>query len=219
MKYRSVLPVKRTFFCVLAFLALFLPACNLATPVTPARPTAIPGSPANASPVVSTEGSRSLKENSRLSVTFFAVVTLDAVTQTFPFPAEFDLPQMPITWNGPSFSGRTEEGGPGEDVTDQVGGNVSSDGSIVESLVYSRRIMRQSQHNGTYYRLTLQNLPVSSGSFVKAGADLRQYVAKLEYAEGNIVNGEISPNVTVTSVDWTNPNPGQMPRLNVEFSR
>ena len=139
--------------------------------------------------------------------------------------SEFAVPNVPITWAGSSFSGNLEEAGPGEDVLDEVYGSASDGGDIILSLVFSKRITSTVTGKGTFFRITLKNIPITKvsgssvivGIFDGSGPSLQNYIAKIESIDGYISNGQIVPVTTYVSTDWSSTNPGQVPVLQVTF--
>jgi hypothetical protein len=152
-----------------------------------------------------------------LGVDFRAVITFSISNTTTSYPTELAVPQVPITWNGLSFSGNLQESGVGEDVTDTVNGSVSADGKTLVQLVYSRQIMRTTA-TGTYYSITLQSVPLNAGTiaglFNYSGANIQGYVKAINYIDGPIVSGQINAITTYISADWANTQP---PTLSLTF--
>ena len=182
---------------------------------TTSQPTASTSAP------VTSNHLAQLQQNGHLAVTFHALMTFNTSGKTITFPSELFVPPVPIAWSGTSFAGRLEESGPGEDVTDEVSGTVSADGTTLISMVYWRQVLRTGVNSGTYYHVTLQSLPIvvpSVGTFNGSGVDLQKHVVNIDYADGSLSGGRIVPATTYVSTDWTT-GAGQMPSLSLTFTR
>ena len=68
-----------------------------------------------------------LQQNRYLKGRLYGLAAFDYAGTIMTFPSEFTVASVPIEWMDVIFSGKLEEGGPGEDVTDQVHGSVSAD--------------------------------------------------------------------------------------------
>jgi hypothetical protein len=166
-----------------------------------------------------------LQQKGKLEVSFHAFVTLSSGNSMVSIVSEFVVPKVAINWAGSSFSGNLEEAGPGEDVFYEVYGSASDSGDIILSLVFSKRITSTVTGKGTFFRVTLQNIPnttvsgssVSVGTFDGSGPSLQNYMVKIEYVDGYISNGQIVPVTTFVSTDWSRTNPGQVPVLQITF--
>jgi len=166
-----------------------------------------------------------LQQNQYLKASLFAVMTFDSGVQTLAFPSKFNVSSVPIIWMGTLFNGRLKEVGPGEDVTEEVHGSVSPDGAWVETLFFSRMVIRATNNSGTFYRVTLRNVPISMlvngiselGTFKKEGADLQKYVDKIEYSDGQMNGNQIVATSTYVSTEWQNTADGQKPVLKLTF--
>jgi hypothetical protein len=149
---------------------------------------------------------------------FRAFITFTVSNTTASYPTELAVPQVPVTWNGLSFSGNLQESGPGEDITDEVSGTVSPDGNTLSQLIYSRKIMRTT-NTGTYFSITLRGVPLNAGLITGlysfSGALLQQYVITINYMDGPIVSGQIEASTAYLSTDWANTQ--QMPALTLTF--
>jgi len=145
---------------------------------------------------------------------------------------------------GTIFNGILEEKGAGEDITDVVHGSISSDGNGVDSMCYSRQILRNTVNSsGTFYRLTLTNVPLSGvttvtpvvtpnstssvttpastsgvGTFQISGSDVQKYITKIEYADGPMNGTQIQSTTTYVTTDWKNTRVGQIPSLRLTFA-
>ena len=182
------------------------------TPTTSGPPPVVPPPPAG-------EYLPLLQVNGHLAVSLQADMTFLSGGRNLSFPTQLFVPPVPITRNGASFSGRLEESGPGEDVTDLVNGTVSPDGATLLSLVYSRQVLR-SAGTGTFYQVTLQNLPLASatlGAYSGNGPGLQTYVTGIAYEDGPLNGTQIMPTTTYVSTDWAGAS-GQKPALTLTFS-
>ena len=187
------------------------------TPPVTTPPVTTPPTPAN--------NLGKLQANTVINARFYSIASLTFSNSPVVYPTQFTMPNVPISWNGTSFKGQLEEVGAGEDVLYQAAGNVSPNGATLISFVYSQRIIR-TNNTGTFYRLTLNNLPVGDpadgsipgwGTFKGVGADLQNYVTKIEYMDGPLSNGQINPMTTYDSTDWSNTSPGSMPTFSLAF--
>jgi hypothetical protein len=119
-----------------------------------------------------------------------------------------------------SFSGKLQESGPGEDITDRVSGTVSADGRILVSLVYSRQILR-TNNSSTSFSVSLSNVPIDIGtilgSYNYSGAVIQGYISSITYVDGTIVSGQIVASTTYGSTDWGNIQ--QPPTLTITFGK
>ena len=168
-----------------------------------------------------------IQKNISLSASLNAVMTFVNSGTEFSFPSEFAVELIPIAWMDLIFNGRVEEAGPGEDVTYEVHGSVSRDGHWLESAYFSAQIIRTGSNTGNFFRVTLRSAPIvkildgvssDPGKLEQTGSEVQKYVAKIEYMDGPLVNGQISTRTTYLSTDWKNDSPGQAPVLKVQFS-
>jgi len=150
-------------------------------------------------------------ENKYLIARLYGVMTFDYSGTTVTFPTELIISSVPLVWMGPIFDGKVENNGPGNDVTDQVHGSVSADGTWIESLSYQRQIIRPGDKSLSY-RITLKNVPIANaatgttttpGTFEKT-SDIQKYVQTIEYNSGIFTGGKIVPAITYVSTDWEN---------------
>lgn len=169
-----------------------------------------------------------LQQNKFLTGRFYGLMTFKFSGTTFTFPTELQIASVPVTWMGELFNGKLEEVGPGEDVTDEVHGSVSSDGNWLVTLYYSRQILRTSNNTGTFFRVTFRNVPIMKqvngvvtevGTFEKDGADLQKYVEKIEYIDGTLNGNQIVPTSSYLSTDWKNTGNGLKPSLKLTFEK
>jgi hypothetical protein len=184
--------------------------------------------PASVSPTVK-NNLAVVQQNGNLSARFYGLMTFDYSGSPVKVLSELAVSGVPVEWMGALFSGKLEEFGPGEDVTDEVHGSLSADGNWVESLFFSRQILRTSANaSGTFYRVTLKNIHLvivdagtqaGQAAFEKTGSDIRKYVITVEYADGPVKDGKIVSKTTYTSTDWENIKAGQTPTLKMSFSK
>lgn len=208
-----------------AVTALFLfvlagcsPTVSTITTTTTTRPTIQPTASST------TLASLAFMQSKSLSVSLYGVMTFSVSGSSVSYPTQLFVPAVPITWSGTSFTGRLEEAGPGEDITDEVNGTVLADGSAAESVTYSRKVIRSGAGNGTAYTVVIHNVPLGPqpqaiGGFEKIGAEVQKFVASIAYAGGPLSGGEVVPNTKYVSTDWTNNASGQMPALKGIFAR
>jgi hypothetical protein len=168
-----------------------------------------------------------MQSTGNLSAFLYAVMTFEISGTEFAYPTQIAVDQVPITWMGSIFNGKVVESGPGEDVTDEVHGSISADGYWVESMYFSEQITRTNAKTGTFFRVTLRHTPVVNeaggaikdlGYFNQTSGDVQKYVAKIEYIDGPLINGKISPLSTYLSTDWKNGAKGQVPILKLTFA-
>ncbi len=209
----------------MSILMLSLAACR---PIT--KPTAVPSTTPTLAPSatqtpLTTSYLVSLQQDLHLAVRLYGLTTFNYASTTATFPSEFFIPSVPIVWSGISFNGQLEEAGAGEDITDRVDGAVSSDATSVVSLVYSRQVIRRGVGNGTWYQVTLHNIPIVQitngvasglGIFEITGSAVEKYVAKVEYTDGPLSGQQIIATTTFGSIDWANES--THPNLKVTFS-
>lgn len=176
-------------------------------------------------PTVKGQGSlASIQKNKYLIARLYGVMTFDYSGTTVTFPTELIISSVPLVWMGPIFDGKVENNGPGNDVTDQVHGSVSADGTWIESLSYQRQIIRPGDKSLSY-RITLKNVPIANaatgttttpGTFEKT-SDIQKYVQTIEYNSGIFTGGKIVPAITYVSTDWENAKQGMQPALKITF--
>jgi hypothetical protein len=176
-------------------------------------------------PDVEGQGSlASIQKNKYLIARLYGVMTFDYSGTTVTFPTELIISSVPLVWMGPIFDGKVENNGPGNDVTDQVHGSVSADGTWIVSLSYSRQIIRPGDKSLSY-RITLKNVPIANadtgttntpGTFEKT-SDVQKYVQTIEYNSGIFTGGKIVPAITYVSTDWENAKTGMQPALKITF--
>jgi len=168
-----------------------------------------------------------IQQNGNLSVRFFAIIDFDYSGVVYRIPSEFAVSGVPLVWMGANFNGKLQNTSGGQTVIDEVHGSLSSDGNWVESIYYSRQITR-TNGSGTFYRVTLRSVPVneqangspaSLGSFERSGADIQKFIAKIEYQDGIIKNGQIDSGIKYISTDWKNNSAGQIPSLKLIFAK
>ena len=165
-----------------------------------------------------------IEQNKYLTARLYGLMSFDFSGTPVSFPTELTISSVPISWMGPIFNGTLQNSGPGNDVTDQVHGSISSDGKWLLLLTYSRQIARPNQKS-IFYRITLKNVPITQadsrpagtpGSFDETG-DVQKYVDQIEYSEGIFTNGSIVPEISYVSTDWSNSTPSLQPALRVIF--
>jgi hypothetical protein len=200
---------------------------SLTSCTSPASGTISP----NSSPALS--GSQNnlavIQEYGNLSARFYGLMTFKSSGTEVSFPSEFSVPPVSINWMGGVFNGKLEETGAGEDVTYEVHGGMSADGNWVDSVYFSRQILRKSANNsGSFFRVTLRSVPMVStvngaasqlGSFEKTGADVQKYISKIEYADGPMNGNQIASNTDYVSTDWKNTNSARMPVLKLVLGK
>ena len=207
---------------VIAILLFGLAGCNRPTSATAATSTTSPTVRPPASSI--TQATLAITQSKSLSVSLYGLMTFSVSGSSSSYPTQLFVPAVPLTWSGTSFTGRLEEAGPGEDITDEVSGAVSSDGSMAESVRYSRKVIRSEAGNGTSYTVALHNVPLGPvsqaiGGFQKSGAEVQNYVASIEYADGPLSGGDVVPSTKYVSTDWANSTAGQAPVLKGIFAR
>jgi hypothetical protein len=186
----------------------------------------------------------SIQQNGNLSVRFYGVMTFEFSGTQVSSPSELAVAGVPITWMGLIFNGTLEEKGAGEDITDVVHGSISPDGNWVETMYYSRQILRKTVNSsGTFYRITLTKIPLSGnttitpvvttntapsvtapaspaglGTFQITGSDVQKYITKIEYADGPMAGSQIQSTTKYVTTDWKNIGVGQVPSLRLIFA-
>ncbi len=166
-----------------------------------------------------------LQKDTTLTARLYVLINFEIDNAAIAFPIEFTIPPMTIAWKGKTFSGKTEKTGPGSDTVYQLNGAVSSDGLRLESLVYSRQIWRPGSNQGTFYKVTLKDVPIGRlvsgkvenlGKLDLAGPSVQRFVEKIEYIEGPLNVGQIIPTTNLISIEWANPL--TQPALSLAFS-
>jgi hypothetical protein len=221
---RGIVNMRQIYRCGVAFFltslflfsALAVTACSKQTSTAEVQPFS--SSNRNLLAVIQT--------NRSLSASLSAVMTFGNTGTQFSFPSSFGVDLIPISWMDLIFNGKLSEAGPGEDVTYEVHGSVSRDGNWLESAYFSAQIIRVGSKNGNFFRVTLRNAPIvklaggiapEPGKFELTGTEVQKYVAKIEYLDGPLVNGQVSTLTDYISTDWKNNGPGQAPALKVQF--
>jgi hypothetical protein len=166
-----------------------------------------------------------IQENGNLSARFYGLMTFRSLGTDVTFPSDLSVPPISIYWMGVVFNGRLEETGAGEDVTYEVHGGVSADGNWVESVYFSRQVLRKTiDPSGSFFRVTLRSIPISNtagqpGIFEKIGADVQKYISKIEYSDGPMNGKQIASNTDYISTDWKNTTSARMPILKLAFGK
>lgn len=155
-----------------------------------------------------------------LAVKLQAQVTLNLNSTNFSYPTDFEVPQVPINWNGNSFSGKLLESGAGEDITDLVNGELSADRKTLVKLTYSRTILK-ADNTGISFQVVVVNVPLdpsnTTGVYHFTGSSLQSNVTSIQYSDGPVIAGVISPTTSYVSTDWTNTT--QMPTFFLTFAK
>ena len=105
-----------------------------------------------------------LQKNGNISVRFFGLMTFNGLGATVSLPAELAIPSLSITWMGHIFTGGGDDVGAGEEITYQVHGTASQDGLWLDTLSYSRQVIWKGKNSGTFYRVTMTNVPIATMS-------------------------------------------------------
>jgi hypothetical protein len=144
-------------------------------------------------------------------------------------PTELAVSGVPLQWMGANFNGKLQKSSTTEDVIDEVHGSISADGNWVESIYYSRQVLRKGTNsNGTFYRINLKNIPIDEeengtavkpGIFERSGTDIQKFITQIEYIDGLMKDGQIDPTIKYISTDWTNNSPGQTPSIKLVFAK
>jgi putative ABC transport system ATP-binding protein len=198
--------------------------------------TSAGGSGANTSPAnpelifLSLDNLATLQQYELLAVNFSALMAFDFLgtpSSIGDFPANLNIPLVPIKWSGTLFNGELIEDAPGANFTYSIDGVVSADGTKLLSLVVSsRQALPESSDEGIIYRVTLQNLPLVDllrktdsglGIFVKSGSGLLANIAKLEYIDGPLRYIQTSPLSTGNTANLADSS--TIPALKLTFGR
>lgn len=167
-----------------------------------------------------------IQQNGYMTARLYGLMSFNFNGTTVSYPTELIIVSVPIVWMGQVFSGKLEETGPGEDVTDQVHGSVSADGAWLLNLTYSRQIV---YNNGkaVAYSVSMKNVPVidtkigltdAPVTFKKQG-DVQKYIDEIVYNDGSWDGKKITPNITYVSTDWTNSGNNLQPILRLAFEQ
>ncbi len=165
-----------------------------------------------------------LQQYKYMNARLYGQMTFDIEGEQFTWPAELIIASVPLEWMGQVFNGTLTAGASGNDLIDKIHGSVSADGAWLLSLSFSRQIIRIGE-NGTYYRVTLKNVPIgvnsyatSPGVFEKVG-DIQKYVEEIRYIDGRWDGSKIIPNVNYISTNWVNTRSGLQPILKLTFEQ
>ncbi len=100
----------------------------------------------------------------------------------------------------PIFNGELKGAGAfGGDFIFKVHGSVSEDGNWVESMFFSREVIRADMMNGELFRVTLRTLPMiretdsenkNKAVCEKSGSDLQRFILEIEYANGILLSAQ-----------------------------
>jgi len=176
-------------------------------------------------PAATTQGAlAALQQYKYMNARLYGQMTFDIDGEQFTWPAELIIASVPLEWMGQVFNGTLTAGASGNDLTDKIHGSVSADGAWLLSLSFSRQIIRIGE-NGTYYRVTLKNVPIGVNSYViepgkfeKVG-DIQKYVEEIQYIDGRWDGSKIIPNVNYISTNWINTRNGLEPVLKLTFEQ
>jgi hypothetical protein len=185
-------------------------------------------------PITSVTGTTSaaagyFQQFNALTVSLNGLATLkDVDNQTQSQLVSYSVVQVPIIWMGQIFNGGLKGVGVlGGDFNITVHGNLSQDGNWVENISYSREILRWDSLTAEYYRISLQNVPLTKGVNVKnenigtsqkSGSDIQRYLSSVEFGSG-FLNASLTPpidsNIQYVSMDWKSTD--NVPTLDVLF--
>jgi hypothetical protein len=163
-----------------------------------------------------------LQKSGNITVTFNAMMNFalagDPTGNTYTYPTQMDVPAVPITWMGNIFNGKVTNSGQGYNLTDEVHGSVSSDGTWINEMTFSRKNLGQA--GGSNFSVTLLNVPLvkaddnkttTVASFLKKGTDIQKHVSKVEFNAGGA-----SVSTTYVAIDWADTR-GAL-RLELDFA-
>lgn len=168
-----------------------------------------------------------IQQSGNMTARLFGLMTFKSSDTTVASPSEFAVPAISIEWMGPVFSGQLDETDSGSNVTYQVHGKASADGLWLDSAFFSRQTINPTTNTGSFYRVTLRNVPmgkltdgVSDGrlTFEKEGSEIQKFVDRIEYGEGTVNGGKITAATTYLSTDWKNSLGGQTPSLKLSLA-
>jgi hypothetical protein len=170
-----------------------------------------------------------IQQNGNLSARLYGIMDFDYSGSVVRSPTELAVSGVPLQWMGANFNGKLQKSSTTEDVIDEVHGSFSDDGNWVESIYYSRQILRKGTNSsGTFYRINLKNIPINEGGsgtaanpgiFERSGTDIQKFINRIEYIDGLMKDGQIEPTIKYISTDWTNSSPGQTPSINLVFAK
>jgi hypothetical protein len=185
--------------------------------------------PSPASEAASQKNLALLQQNGNLSARLYGIMDFDYSGAVVRSPTELAVSGVPLQWMGANFNGKLQKSSTTEDVIDEVHGSISADGSWVESIYYSRQVLRKGANSsGTFYRINLKNIPINEGQngadvnpgiFERSGTDIQKFITRIEYVDGLMKDGEIDPSIKYISTDWTNSSPGQTPSIKLVFAK
>jgi ABC-type lipoprotein export system ATPase subunit len=225
---------------LLAMLTIWMFTRNAVFPVTIPDPlqldpqsTTLVSPPGN-SPVkesITTNKLLTMQQYEVASASFNALMIFSFNGSDIEFPANLQVPLVPILWSGTSFSGNRKQASPGLDVTYTMNGVVSGDGSSLESLVYTTSLVRGDVNNGIFYSVALADIPLGNivrdayqgvGTYQETGPDLLKKVFRVEYIDGQVTRGlvtdtQITPLTTYKATAWNSRSP--IPTLKITFGK
>ena len=143
------------------------------------------------------------------------LTTPTAVSQFWiPYQSINSKHEIPITWNGTTFSGKYGYGTAQAGQVQEVSGTVSPDGNLLITLISSYRSTNYGSNwtSETITKVELKNMPLSSpykdaahARFEQRGVDIQKYVSKMEHSNTTLRNGQKESSYTFASRDWTLP--------------
>lgn len=149
---------------------------------------------------------------------------------------------MPVTWNGTSFSGSwtidptyidpdpKKQNDPKRDIKATVNGIVSEDGNNLITLnynyegnQYNDKTINKRNYSYLMRNIQLQNVPLNDplngiGYFEERGSQIKDYIVNLEYLDRTYARSSLNYEFEYVSTDWTAIG-ARAPSLSVQFSR
>lgn len=125
---------------------------------------------------------------------------------------------MDIIWEGTTFTGTLLHGDPDYmGRVDEISGNVSPDGTTVESVVFSHRFRDEGTNwvSNRTVNMEFTNMPLDwyTGSETEQselkcdlhGSEVESHVTRVEYHSDTFRNGELESSRDYVSTDWSQP--------------
>jgi hypothetical protein len=154
-----------------------------------------------------------IQQNDNLSISLNVTSTFNNRSRIVSIPSEYAVTDVPVVWAGLMFSGGTYEDDEGN-ISSSILGFLSSDGTWIESMTYSKTIVGQSMM-GITFEVKLRNIPLydlTTGQPVNflETANVEKYVTSIKYEQKGII---------YVSTDWENSTGGPPPALRVKLEK
>jgi len=154
-----------------------------------------------------------IQQNDSMSISLNVTSTFNNRSKMVTIPSEYAVTDVPVIWSGLMFSGGTYEDDKGN-VSSTIIGFLSSDGTWIESMTYSKTIVGQSMM-GITYEVKLRNIPIfdeETGQPVnfEETLNVEKYVTSIKYSQLGI---------SYVSSDWDNTTGELQPVLKLKLEK